>query len=51
MSLVGFFKAWRALLAALLRLVLNKLLQVAKTDEDRKWLMERAMPRILTKTY
>ncbi|ADY00290.1 PaREP1 domain containing protein [Vulcanisaeta moutnovskia 768-28] len=42
------FQAWRALLAALLRLELDKLLQIAKTDEERKWLRERAVPRVPT---
>ena len=37
------FQAWRALLAALLRLELDKLLKAAKTDEERKWLVERAV--------
>ncbi|MEM0469037.1 MAG: PaREP1 family protein [Pyrobaculum sp.] len=37
------FQAWRALLAALLRLELDKLLKTAKTDEERKWLVERAV--------
>ncbi len=40
------FQAWRALLAALLRLELDKLIQAAKTEDERKWLMERAVPRI-----
>ncbi|MEM2025574.1 MAG: PaREP1 family protein [Desulfurococcaceae archaeon] len=42
------FQAWRALLAALLRLELDKLLQAAKTEEEKRWLMERAVPRIPT---
>ncbi|WP_333639404.1 PaREP1 family protein [Pyrobaculum aerophilum] len=42
------FQAWRALLAALLRLELDKLLKTAKTDEERRWLMERAAPRVPT---
>ncbi|GAB6947441.1 PaREP1 family protein [Vulcanisaeta sp. JCM 16161] len=42
------FQAWRALLAALLRLELDKLIQVARTEEERRWLMERAVPRIPT---
>ncbi|MEM4438365.1 PaREP1 family protein [Pyrobaculum sp.] len=42
------FQAWRALLAALLRLELNKLLQIAKTEEERRWLVERAIPRVPT---
>ena len=40
------FQAWRALLAALLRLELDKLLQTAKTEEERRWLAERAVPRV-----
>ena len=42
------FQAWRALLAALLRLELDKLIQFAKSDEEKKWLMEKAVPRIPT---
>jgi len=42
------FQAWRALLAALLRLELDKLMKVANTDEERKWLAERAVPRVPT---
>ncbi|MEM3836078.1 PaREP1 family protein [Pyrobaculum sp.] len=42
------FQAWRALLAALLRLELDKLLKAAKTDEERRWLAERAVPRVPT---
>ena len=42
------FQAWRALLAALLRLELDKLLQVAETDEEKKWLVNRAVPRVPT---
>ncbi|BDR91644.1 PaREP1 family protein [Vulcanisaeta souniana] len=42
------FQSWRALLAALLRLDLDRLMQVVKTDEERRWLMERAIPRVPT---
>ncbi|MGC9180928.1 MAG: PaREP1 family protein, partial [Vulcanisaeta sp.] len=42
------FQSWRALLAALLRLELDKLVQIAKTDEERRWLRERAVPRVPT---
>ncbi len=42
------FQAWRALLAALLRLELDKLLKVVRIDEERRWLMERAVPRVPT---
>lgn len=41
------FQSWRALLAALLRLELDKLLQTAKDDEKR-WLMNKAVPRLPT---
>lgn len=42
------FQAWKALLAALLRLELDKLLQRAKTEEEKKWLTEKAVPRMPT---
>nr|KJR72840.1 MAG: hypothetical protein TU35_09405 [Thermoproteus sp. AZ2] len=42
------FQAWRALLAALLRLELDKLKAVAKTEEERRWLVEKAIPRVPT---
>mgnify|MGYP001770672409 CR=1 FL=1 len=42
------FQAWRALLAALLRLELDKLLKLARSDEERKWLINRAVPRVPT---
>ena len=42
------FQAWRALLAALLRLELDKLLRVARSDEERQWLINRAVPRVPT---
>ncbi|MGC8571249.1 MAG: PaREP1 family protein, partial [Caldivirga sp.] len=42
------FQAWRALLAALLRLELDRLLNIAKSDEERRWLMEKAVPRVPT---
>ena len=42
------FQAWRALLAALLRLELDKLLQVARTDEEKTWLVSKAVPRVPT---
>ncbi len=35
-------------MAALLRLEIDKLLQVAKTEEERKWLVNRAVPRVPT---
>jgi thermostable 8-oxoguanine DNA glycosylase len=40
------FQAWKALLAALLRLELDKLKAVVKTEEERRWLESRAVPRV-----
>jgi len=42
------FQAWRALLAALLRLELDRLKALAKTEEERRWLETTAVPRIPT---
>ena len=42
------FQAWRALLAALLRLELEKLKAVVKTEEERRWLESTAVPRVPT---
>jgi hypothetical protein len=42
------FQAWKALLAALLRLELDKLKALAKTEEEQKWLESRAVPRVPT---
>jgi len=42
------FQAWRALLAALLRLELEKLKALARTEEERRWLESKAVPRIPT---
>jgi len=42
------FQAWRAVLAALLKLELEQLKAVAKTEEERRWLEERAVPRVPT---
>ena len=42
------FQAWRALLAALLRLELGRLKTLVKTDEERRWLESTAMPRVPT---
>jgi hypothetical protein len=41
------FQAWKALMAALLRLELERLKAVAKTEE-RRWLESRAVPRVPT---
>ena len=42
------FQAWRALTAALLRLELDKLKSLAKTEEERRWLETTAVPRVPT---
>ena len=42
------FQAWRAVLAALLRLELDRLKAAARTEEERRWLEERAVPRVPT---
>jgi hypothetical protein len=42
------FQAWRALLAALLRLELGRLKTLVKTDEERRWLESTAVPRVPT---
>jgi len=42
------FQAWKVLLAALLRLELEKLKALAKTKEERKWLESKAVPRVPT---
>jgi hypothetical protein len=42
------FQAWKAILAALLRLELERLKALAKTEEERRWLESRAVPRVPT---
>ncbi|KUO79208.1 MAG: hypothetical protein AT707_00165 [Pyrobaculum sp. JCHS_4] len=42
------FQAWRALMAALLRLELERLKALAKTEEERRWLESKAVPRVPT---
>jgi hypothetical protein len=42
------FQAWKALLAALLRLELERLKALAKTEEERRWLESKAAPRVPT---
>ncbi|MGB9705351.1 MAG: PaREP1 family protein, partial [Pyrobaculum sp.] len=37
------FQAWKAFMAALLRLELDKLKSLAKTEEERKWLESTAV--------
>jgi hypothetical protein len=43
------FQAWKALLAALLRLELERLKALAKTEEEKRWLESKAVPRVPTK--
>jgi len=40
------FQAWKAFMAALLRLELDKLKALAKTEEERRWLESKAVPRV-----
>jgi len=42
------FQAWRALLAALLRLELDRLKALVKAEEERRWLESTAVPRVPT---
>ena len=42
------FQAWKAFMAALLRLEHDKLKAVAKTEEERRWLVSKAVPRVPT---
>ena len=42
------FQAWKALLAALLRLELDKLKTLVETEEERRWLESTAVPRVPT---
>jgi hypothetical protein len=42
------FQAWKAFMAALLRLELEKLKAIVKTEEERRWLESRAVPRVPT---
>lgn len=42
------FQSWKALLAALLKLELERLKAVARSDEERRWLEEKAVPKVLT---
>jgi len=42
------FQAWKALLAAVLRLELDKLKTLAKTEEERRWLETTAVSRVPT---
>jgi len=42
------FQAWRAVLAALFKLELERLKATTKSEEERKWLEERAVPKVPT---
>ena len=42
------FQSWRALMAALLRLESDKLLRVVRSEDERRWLVDKAIPRVLT---
>jgi len=42
------FHAWKALLAALLRLELEKLKALASSEDERRWLESKAVPRVPT---
>jgi hypothetical protein len=40
------FQAWRALLAALQRLEMERLKALARSEEERRWLESKAVPRV-----
>jgi hypothetical protein len=42
------FQAWKALLAALLRLELDKLKALARSEDERRWLESKAVSRVPT---
>jgi ribosome-associated translation inhibitor RaiA len=42
------FQAWKALLAALLKLELERLKALAKTEEEKRWLESKAVSRVPT---
>jgi hypothetical protein len=42
------FHAWKALMAALLRLELEKLKALASSEDERRWLESKAVPRVPT---
>jgi hypothetical protein len=42
------FHAWKALLAALLRLELEKLKALVSSEDERRWLESKAVPRVPT---
>jgi hypothetical protein len=41
-------QAWKAFMAALLRLELERLKALTKTEEERRWLESKAVPRVPT---
>jgi len=42
------FQAWKAILATLLKLELERLKALAKSEEEKRWLAERAVARVST---
>jgi PaREP1 len=42
------FQAWKAFMAALLKLELDKLKALAKTEEEKRWPESKAVPRVPT---
>jgi ADP-ribose pyrophosphatase YjhB (NUDIX family) len=42
------FHAWKALLAALLKLELETLKALARSEEEKRWLESKAVPRVPT---
>ena len=42
------FQAWRALTGTLLALEKDKVLERVESEEQRRWLLERAVPRVPT---
>lgn len=42
------FQSWKALLAALLKLELERLKTMARSDEEGRWLEEKAVPKVPT---
>jgi len=42
------FQAWKAFMAALLRLELEKLKALARSEDERRWLESKAVPRVPT---
>ncbi|AEM39102.1 PaREP1 family protein [Pyrolobus fumarii 1A] len=42
------FQAWRALLAAILRVELDRLLEVVESKAEREWIVKRGVPKLPT---